>query len=613
MTVPLTGPNGSSPAGAGAERRANWPLMLAAVLAIAGPALWAPDLQPSPSFFNNLWAWIGWGVFLLAAPGITWRALQRAWAWPRGGWMTASLLALCAWIWWTSRAHGAPDDRGLPAAAAILAAGLLFMAARTAAQRGDRRRWAEAIAVGALVAALGSCFVGWVQWYQPEWVDGYFFSGTTPNRLIGNIRQPNQLAIFLIWGALGCVLLVQLGKLHLALAVAMIAPMMWFLNLTGSRAAFIAVCMLGVFALFDRTINPRARATISAIPILLSVFLVGFAVKGYLFPSAESPLIRPSEGGLMSRWVIIQEGFRLAAENPWLGVGWGRMQFVWVLNPSELRLHEFFDHAHNLPVHLAAELGFPLAGLLVGGLMWLSWRAYHRGVCSSNEESGVRRGVFFLVAALFVPTLLEYPLWYAYFLFPAAVLLGLAATTRLGPETAQQQPLPKRPTAVRPNALLASVLILGGTFALSDYLKVVQVYVPIDSFTPPPLAQRMAIADGSLLYAGSAYFAPATRLKPGPEAERAARITAHHNLEANVLKAWMRSLHAMGEIDKARYLAARFREFRGEESAALFFAECDSQPAASKPWFCQPPVGRYTHRDFEVSAPQPNPSPSPKP
>jgi O-antigen ligase len=53
---------------------------------------------------------------------------------------------------------------------------------------------------------------------------------------------------------------------------------------------------------------------------------------------------------------------------------------AWTLTPLPGRPTAFFDHAHNLPLHLAAELGLPLAlavmALLLGAFGSAAWRAW---------------------------------------------------------------------------------------------------------------------------------------------------------------------------------------------------------------------------------------------
>ena len=93
-----------------------------------------------------------------------------------------------------------------------------------------------------------------------------------------------------------------------------------------------------------------------------------------------------------------------------------------------------YTHAHNLVMQVAAEMG--LAGLLVllGTLgLWLRQTTLLRpgkGAETQNEVRAEHNGAYHwwgysALAVLAIHSLLEYPLWYAYFLGVAALLLGM--------------------------------------------------------------------------------------------------------------------------------------------------------------------------------------------
>ena len=58
----------------------------------------------------------------------------------------------------------------------------------------------------------------------------------------------------------------------------------------------------------------------------------------------------------------------------------------------------------------------------------------------------------------------------------------------------------------------------------------------------------------------------------------------HFLLDARLMLAWTKALDEAGETDKARFIAARLKEFRNDQ-AADFFAPCAaaSTPAANGP------------------------------
>src|SRR5690606_32076970 len=77
------------------------------------------------------------------------------------------------------------------------------------------------------------------------------------------------------------------------------------------------------------------------------------------------------------------------------------------------------EHAHNIFIHLLAETGIAGALLLLAGV-WAWLRGFQwRNITPEGWW------LLALLAIIGIHSLLEYPLWYAYFLGPVALLLGV--------------------------------------------------------------------------------------------------------------------------------------------------------------------------------------------
>ncbi|MBV8605785.1 MAG: hypothetical protein JO224_13945, partial [Pelomonas sp.] len=62
---------------------------------------------------------------------------------------------------------------------------------------------------------------------------------------------------------------------------------------------------------------------------------------------------------------------------------------------------------------------------------------------------------------------------------------------------------------------------------------------------------------------------------------------------------WARSLHAVGDDDRARYVVARLREFKPSGAEADWLAECDDLAAgAPRPFQCDAPQRDYAWREL---------------
>ena len=134
--------------------------------------------------------------------------------------------------------------------------------------------------------------------------------------------------------------------------------------MTGSRAGAILslVAMMIAFVAFFYGDLPRRRSLIGVLAIggLLSIFLLQVLGAGISSRFAAQGL--EDEG----RFETYRSTLRMIADHPWFGTGLGT--FVWsypAYRSSQISLWGVWDRAHSTPLELAADLGLPLAGLIV--------------------------------------------------------------------------------------------------------------------------------------------------------------------------------------------------------------------------------------------------------
>jgi hypothetical protein len=199
-------------------------------------------------------------------------------------------------------------------------------------------------------------------------------------------------------------------------------------------------------------------------------------------------------------------------------------------------------------------------------------------------EALQRRAALMLLLVVGSHSLLEYPLWYAYFLLPTACAWGLCL--------AEDGPV----RAVRPIVwprLMGVGLVLGSLWAFGSYQQVVAIYAPSMNDTRA-LSERISAGQRTWLFSRQADYAAATAMGVSPAALAAAQRAGDVLIDSRLLIAWAKNLHAAGETDKARYLVARLQEFRKPDGEA-WMDECEAEPAL---WHCSPSQGHYTRRDF---------------
>ena len=123
------------------------------------------------------------------------------------------------------------------------------------------------------------------------------------------------------------------------------------------------------------------------------------------------------------RIYLWHEGWLIFTKFPMLGAGFGQYAWQHFLLTEQLRdanIAGLYNNAHNLVIQIAAEVG--LAGLLVmlGSLaLWL-YQSVRTG-----EKSVYLWWGYSILAVQGIHSLLEYPLWYGYFLGIAALTLGM--------------------------------------------------------------------------------------------------------------------------------------------------------------------------------------------
>ncbi|MET0520339.1 MAG: Wzy polymerase domain-containing protein [Burkholderiaceae bacterium] len=513
----------------------------------------------------------------------------------------------------------ATRSTGLPGALALSSCGLVgaALALLLAAQGLDapaRQRWCEAFCWGLLAAGLLSLIVGLVQVFLPAWADGTFIARSgIPGRAVGNMRQPNHLASLLMWACVAAVYLADQGRLNrlngrkglnglkASAPVALPLPLLLFalvfaVVLSASRTGMVGVLVLAAWGLLDRKLQRATRWALIATPLMLALSWGLLAVwagsgGGHAF-GAESRLSEEGAGS-PSRLAILANAWALVKMHPLAGVGWGGFNFAWTMTPFPNRPIAFFDHTHDLPMQLAVELGLPLALLILGLLGWSLWRALRMSMRAQGGDAVARRCTFMMVITIGLHSLLEYPLWYAYFLLPAAFAFGLSLGRLDGADAPQR-------AAARdislPLRLAGLLMIAGSAFAVWDYLRIVDIYAP--KANAASLEQRIAIGQRSPFFSALADYAAATSLPPGPAALAAARRTAHNLIDVRLMMAWAKSLEATGDVDRARYVVQRLREFRSREGAD-WLAECAAfKPQERKPFQCEPPSREYRYEEM---------------
>ncbi len=499
---------------------------------------------------------------------------------------TVSLLLL-ALPWLNPFAPG-PSPAVVPWLASLAAAsGLLLLASvrsrHVANQTSFAQRWARPVAQAWLLAALISSVIGLLQYFGLTAALEPLVNRTSwPGEAFANLRQRNQFASLtnialaaLIW---------WVAKLSAAVTVdGQIAPRTrWWVTFaaallavgnaaSASRTGALQLALVcALYAVWGGWRQPLVRRVL--VVALLAYGLASLAlpwVAGFdLWQHGMAARLRTGEEACASRLVLWSNVLHLIAQKPWLGWGWGELDYAhYTTLYNGLRFCDILDNAHNLPLQLAVELGVPFAVLVCGGFMW--WALKQK---PWRERDTTRQLAWSVMAVILLHSMLEYPLWYG----PFQMAFGLCALMLWR----QKQPLEAEnslkeasnsPLALIIQAQAAIFLIAITAYAAWDYHRISQIYLQPESRDAVYREGTLEKIRESRLFADQVRFAELilTPLTPANAAWtfNTASALLHFSPEPRVIEKAIESAVMLGRDDEALAQLARYRAAFPKEHA----------------------------------------------
>jgi len=322
----------------------------------------------------------------------------------------------------------------------LLWAALLMVLGQHLRERVGFQRVVRTLSLFLLVGGELNALIGLLQYFGVEGLLGLPIIGTVQSRIPGNIAQSNHYANYISLG------LIALGWLYARCdwgrwrTAGLALPLVVVLALSGSRAAAVYwVVLVGVTAIVGRRLLEWRRLQIYTVAILVAYALANGAIRiPWTAPraggvstgaSAEGASTSAASGGARlfqtstdeGRLLIWKNTSRIISSAPILGVGYGQLAWEFFVRGPDFRtpsLTGLYDNAHNIFIQIAVELG--LVGFLVLVLPMLVWlNSLRRAALPLEWWWGAM-----LLTVEGVHSLLEFPLWYAYFLGLTAFLLG---------------------------------------------------------------------------------------------------------------------------------------------------------------------------------------------
>jgi O-antigen ligase len=562
------------------------------LLALAPASLLALALSPSATILNQLAALCGWGV--VVASGLASRPLAPA----RAARLPLDAIGLMVLLGATGVLQpSAPFSLTASTVATLLAAAAVLWCGSAQAQQ--PRRVADGFFATLVFVGLLNFVIAVIQVFAPDLADGSIIVRTSlVGRAVGNLRQPNHLSTLVLWCAVAVVPLVEGRRLPWEVGALLLALFTFTIELSGSRTGMIGVLVLGAWGVLDRRLSKPVRWMLLASPVIYALGAFGMTEWAHHAHQSIGVETRLHDSGDISssRFPVWKETLALIAANPWTGVGFGEYNFAWTLSAFPGRPPEFFDHCHNAVLQLLVEFGIPAGGLIVLLLAIGLWQAFRRAFAVEGERGAQFRAAFVMVLLVVIHSQLEYPLWYAYFLLPAAWAWGFALGT---PGSATEEPVEAgAPLRSRAGFVLAGVLmVVGAAWGLQQYIGISRIFEPDDDSRP--LQVRIEDGERSAFYAYHAAYADVTVAEHPSQAWSGFRLAPHYLLDTRLMMAWATAFAERGDLDHARYLAQRMREFRKPE-ASEFFSPCVRvrEPGEAEPFQCGKPSRDVDWREF---------------
>lgn len=251
----------------------------------------------------------------------------------------------------------------------------------------------------------------------------------------GSISQPNHFANFIALATASLIYLYTKKRFSLSFFMLMLVCFLAMLSFSGSRSSWLylaAITVLSVAlqtnAIRQQTNSAETRNLLHISILLLPIFVLVQLFTYYVLPNelANLPterLINAANADTPSaRLHIWFDSLRLFLQSPWIGNGAGSIRiesFLLLDRPAAMASGHVFENAHNLFLHLLTEMG--LGGFLIVLVSLAIWfRAFKWR--KLNSESW---WLMALITVIGIHSMLEYPIWFAYFLGIAAFLLGM--------------------------------------------------------------------------------------------------------------------------------------------------------------------------------------------
>ena len=284
---------------------------------------------------------------------------------------------------------------------------------------------------------------------------------------------------------------------------------------------------------------------------------VGNSNTGLLGRAQE---LATTSGGRMALYSNVID---LIAMKPWFGWGWRELAYAHYSTHFDVRFIELLDNAHNLPLHLAVELGVPFAVLFCGAVLWWVVRS-----APWRETDPTRQLAWGILMLIGVHSMVEYPLWYGPFLMTLGICVGMLQRPKKEQNSAVVQVF-IAPIAIK---VIAVALLCITAYLAFDYHRVSQIYLSEEDRSALYRDDVMGAAKRSVVFKKHAQFAElvTTPVTPqtAPHVLELALKLVHFSPEPRVIEPLIESATMLHFDDIAMFHLERYKAMYPKDYAA---------------------------------------------
>lgn len=243
-----------------------------------------------------------------------------------------------------------------------------------------------------------------------QWMDfaqgSFWLYESNGSRFSANLAQPNHLSTLLLLALLSCLYL--FNKLKIALILFFIPVLLFSLVLTQSRSAGLALIFIVIFTILKwKVINCKLKTILfSLMPIYLGMAHLLSKANGRI------DVVERANSGF-ERLAIWQDFFYVFPHLSLFGIGWKNIEFYQF--EFGYNFSGYLASYHNLLLDLIVIFG------VLGGLffVYIFFNLLKIFINLKNTNDYI---IFLMLFVLINHSLLEFPLFYSYFLFVFCVL-----------------------------------------------------------------------------------------------------------------------------------------------------------------------------------------------